>query len=277
MLLRSATVPRVAGSQRVAASTQGRRARKPPSLRVCAAAAQPAFVSSGFFAAEAPEGASGERVRVEVGPVGERKQQTFLFAPVLPLSSLVVVTLPRPLGVVFVPDRDGRVRVASLVPGSHAGRAAAVGKLAPGGAQAASEGDVLRAVTATVFSFTARAQTLGDLTGTKRTVVLFGADGESYDKCFAALGQGLCADGPVTLVLERAQAGSQGARWSPLPVAQNAEEPVRQERGESDSEAQRRQRREETLRLEGPGPAVGAALATTLGLLALLLAAGFFP
>jgi hypothetical protein len=114
-----------------------------------------AYVPSGFMFAEADEATPGERVRVEVGPVGERKRTTFVL-PLLcaPPSTLISVTLPRPLGVVFVPDAAGGVRVGSLVPGSVAGRAGAVARLSPDGAATPRPGDVLRAVTATVFAFT---------------------------------------------------------------------------------------------------------------------------
>jgi hypothetical protein len=100
----------------------------------------------------------------ENGPESGRKRRTFVFAPKLSQpSSLLTVTLPRPMGIVFAPDRQGRARVESLVPGSLGGRAAAVGKLSGLGAQAALEGDLLRACTSTVFTFTPQAHLLGDL------------------------------------------------------------------------------------------------------------------
>ena len=89
--------------------------------------------------------------------------------------------------------------MADFVDGSRAGRAAAVASLSPAGAQAASRGDVLRAFTASTVSFGPRAQLLGDLSGSKRAVVLFGADGQSWTKTTSALTSGLVADGPVTL------------------------------------------------------------------------------
>lgn len=238
-------------------------------------AASPAWVVSGFGQAEAPADAPGERFRVDVGNIGERKPQTFLFAPLLQQPSrLVCVTLPRrPLGVIFVPDRAGRVRIAEFVQNSDAGRAASVERLlSPSGAQAPKVGDVLRAVTATVFSFTPQAQLLGDLTNTKRTVVLFGADDEPYDKVFAALRQGLVADGPVSLVLERPLEGSASANWSPKPV-----EPSEQRKQRSDDPEEEQRWREVNLSADGPGSEVGGAIAVTLGLLLLLLAAGFSP
>jgi hypothetical protein len=308
-----------------------------------------AYVPSGFMFVEADDTTPGERVRVEVGPVGERKRTTF----VLPLlcgapSTLIAVTLPRPLGVVFVPDAAGGVRVGSLVPGSVAGRAGAVARLSPDGMATPRPGDVLRAVTATVFAFTPqcappgeharpaththahplrrtrsktqqplsrahacpncchaprrtrRAQLLGDLKGTKRTVVLYGADGQAWQKSFAALTQGMAADGPVTLVLERPLPGSADATWAPLPVSPadvaatwseeeralrqalpplvyGGDEEEEEDAGEAAAAAREQARRAAQLHVEGPGSEVSAAFGSTAVLLVLLLAAGFFP
>lgn len=254
----------------VACSRRIRRRRS--SQRTSAAAAE--WVVSGFGQAEALADTPGERFRVEVGNVGERKPQTFIIAPVLQSpSKLLCVSLPRrPLGIIFVPDRDGRVRIGEFVKNSAAARAASVERLSPSGAQAPQVGDVLRAVTATVFSFTPQAQLLGDLTNTKRTVVLFGADDESFEKVFAALRQGLVADGPVSLVLERPLEGSRSATWSPKPM-----EPARKQRSEDADEEQRWREVKLNLSADGPGNEVGGAIAVTLGLLLLLLAAGFSP
>ena len=137
-----------------------------------------------------------------------------------------------------------------------------------------------------------RAQLLGDLKGTKRTVVLFGADGQPWEKTFTALTTGLVADGPVTLVLERAQAGSPGALWAPLPVAREALDAARaSEPGTprvpaplygADGEVQEDEeaaaaRLDEQLSVEQPGSEVSAAVLGTLGILALLLLTGFSP
>jgi hypothetical protein len=85
--------------------------------------------------------------------VGERKRQTFVLAPRLK-GELLSITLSRPLGIVFVPDAAGGVRIGSLVAGSAAGRAAGVARLSPQGSSAPAVGDILRAVTCTVFAFT---------------------------------------------------------------------------------------------------------------------------
>jgi len=278
--MRCASLPTTPDVNAQRSSALQRRRRR--SQTTCAALQDQCFVVSGFGKAEAPEDVVGELVRVEVGNVGERKRQTFVFPPVLRSPSQVLsVTLPRrPLGVVFVPDSAGRVRVSSFLANSDAGRAASVSKLSPGGAQAAQVGDVLRAVTATVFAFTPAANLVGDLTNTKRTVVLYGADGETYQSVFRALTQGLVADGPVTLVLERPLTESPDARWSPLPVKPTTEEEqqrlVLDASEQDEAEALERWRNEE-LAPEPLGSDVGSAIIVTAGLLALLIAAGFSP
>jgi hypothetical protein len=271
------------------------------------------FVADGFMSAELPggaEAASGDLLRVEVGPVGKTTRRSFALQRRLPSpSALLSCTLPRPLGVVFVPDAAGGVRVASLVAGSAAGRAAGVARLSPDGASTPLPGDLLRACTATVFSFPPGAQLLGELKGTTRTVVLFGADGQSYEKTFAALAQGRVADGPVTLLLERAPPGTPGAAWKPLPV-QRAVAPAADgdddtlpvlaaplygdeaetagmaavEGDDSDAEAaadaaerEAARRTAAALRVEGPDGPVSAALFATVAILTLFLAAGFLP
>lgn len=131
-------------------------------------------------------------------------------------------------------------------------------------------------------------------------MVLFGADGQAWEKCFAALTQGVAADGPVTLVLERPGADSADAEWAPLPVSPRAradaerdgaaaaglalsEEAVvygaEEDDAETDGEAAERaaRRRDAQLAVETPGSEVSAALGATLLLLVLLLAAGFSP
>ena len=71
-------------------------------------------------------------------------------------------------------------------------------------------GDVLRAVTATKVEWGNRTELTGDLTGSERRVVLFGADGQSWPKVQGALRSGLIADGDVELVLERQQTPQMG-------------------------------------------------------------------
>ena len=165
---------------------------------------------------------AGERVKVDVGVVDKRRARTFCIAKRLAGGSdLVEVTMERPLGIVFERDTEGRVRVADFVDGSKAGRAAAVDRLQglnAIGAAAPRRGDVLRAFTASTLSFGPRAQLLGDLSGTKRAVVLFGADDQPWGKVSSSLSSGLVRDGPVTLILERHRDAEMQKAWTPEPA-----------------------------------------------------------
>jgi hypothetical protein len=112
----------------------------------------------------------------------------------------------------------------------------------------------------------------------------------------------MAADGPVTLLLERPRPGSAAATWAPLPLSPSADadgdaeaeaarwkarapEPIAppvyglddgDEDGAFDEEAAAR-RRDAQLRVETPGSEVSAAILSTVGILALLLLAGFSP
>ena len=114
----------------------------------------------------------------------------------------------------------GRARARrGLRRGSRAGRAAAVAQLQGlnenAGARAPKRGDVVRAFTTTTLSYGPRAQLLGDLSGTKRAVVLFGADDQPWGKTIGALKSGLVADGAVTLILERDYSTPRAPRRGP--------------------------------------------------------------
>lgn len=122
------------------------------------------------------------------------------------------------MGIIAVPDTEGRLRISELMAGSRSAQAAAVARLNQRGIEAAAPGDVLRAFTCTVFEFEARASLIGDLSGAKRTINFFGADNQPWEKAFGALAQGAVADGEVTIVLERAKEGTTGSFWSPLPI-----------------------------------------------------------
>ena len=171
-----------------------------------------------------------ERVKVAVGIVGKRRERVFALRKTLgrrdgvagAASEVFAVTMERPLGVVVERDTDGRTRVADFVEGSRAGRAAAVAQLQglneTAGARAPKRGDVVRAFTTTTLSYGPRAQLLGDLSGTKRVVVLFGADDQPWGKTIGALKNGLIADGPVTLILERDLDPARAAAWTPEPT-----------------------------------------------------------
>lgn len=170
-----------------------------------------------------------ERVKVDVGIVGKKRQRVFALRKRLGTrngvvgaeSDIVEVTMERPLGIVVDRDLDGFMRVADFVEGSRAGRANAVAQLQgmnQVGAQTPKKGDVVRAFTTTTLSYGPRAQLLGDLSGTKRAVVLFGADDQPWGKTIGALKNGLVADGPVTLILERERDSGRANAWTPEPA-----------------------------------------------------------
>lgn len=250
--------------------------RSSPRTRAASGAAQRTakvderFRSVGFSTELAPDDLPGEAVRVEVGEVGERfARRSYVFDKRLPgASTLFTVRWQRPLGCVFVEDTSGRVRVAELVAGSQAQRSAAVGRLSPARSESPAVGDVLRGVTCTLFSFSAGAHLLGDLSSTRRTVVLFGADDQPFDKVAAALRQGLVADGAVTLVLERPGEASPGAVWRARPAVESESDGAALPRGQA--RARRGQR--PVVEVDPPGgPLLAAAAVTGLTLLVLLI------
>ena len=151
------------------------------------------------------DAAEAEAVRIEVGTVGSKEARTYLFDKLLPQpSQLVVVRLPRPLGIVFEEDtRRNRAVVAEVAPGGNADQRRRRAALDPGlTTTAPAEGDVLRACTATNIVYPAGALMFGAQTP-ERAIVVFGADGQRWPKVAEALRRGLVADGEVTLVLER--------------------------------------------------------------------------
>lgn len=151
------------------------------------------------------EGTAGERMRVDVGPVGERQPRTFVFDKKLRQpSQLIAVTLDRPLGVMFEEDRRrAMVRVWDVADGSRAAQRAKLAQFDRAArARAALPGDLLRAVTATTISYPAQSLVLG-AQAPKRYVVLYGADDQRWERVATALKRGRTEDGPVTLVLER--------------------------------------------------------------------------
>mmetsp|Transcript_7227 Transcript_7227/g.18804 ORF Transcript_7227/g.18804 Transcript_7227/m.18804 type:complete len:315 (+) Transcript_7227:91-1035(+) len=150
----------------------------------------------------------------EVGPVGARKPKPYAFKRVLaPPSTLVSVRMPRPLGITFEMDEKGYTRVVELVRNSKAAQQSSVARLGAGPESGAytAVGDVLRGATATTMDWGGRTKLTGDLSGSQRRVVLFGADGQSWAEVQGALRSGQVADGEVELVLERPGAGSPDA------------------------------------------------------------------
>lgn len=99
--------------------------------------------------------------------------------------------------------------------GGHAEQRMRQAKLnASAAAAAALEGDVLRACTCTNIVYPPQALAFGMQPPT-RSIVVYGADGQTWPQVVAALKKGLVSDGTVTLVLERrlqvAAAGSGAA------------------------------------------------------------------
>lgn len=151
------------------------------------------------------EGVEGERLRIEVGPTDRRVPRTYLFEKKLRQpSKLLTVTLPRPLGIVLEEDkRRKRVVVSGTITGSRAEQKAQLAKVDRARQwEAPLPGDVLRACTCTTLMYPANSLILG-MQPPQRYVVLYGADGQRWEKVSIALKRGLVSDGPVTLVLER--------------------------------------------------------------------------
>lgn len=177
--------------------------------------------------------------------MGARKPKPYAFKRVLaPPSTLVSVRMPRPLGITFEMDEKGCVtarpvlnpcpplaprqrachdaahglplrytRVVELVRNSKAAQQSSIARLGAGPESGAytAVGDVLRGATATTMDWGGRTKLTGDLSGSQRRVVLFGADGQSWAEVQGALRSGQVADGEVELVLERPGAGSPDA------------------------------------------------------------------
>lgn len=149
--------------------------------------------------------APGERVRVWIGKAGATEPRTFVVEKLLPRpSEIVAVTLPRPLGIVFSFDEAQRRAVVSgFVEGGNAEQRRKVARLNKDkAAEAALEGDVLRAVTCTCPVWPTKA--LFGVVAPERHIVLYGADqAKGWGAIRTALRRGESRDGPVTLVLER--------------------------------------------------------------------------
>ena len=157
--------------------------------------------------ASALEKESCESIRIPVGPIGATQPRSFIFDRILPQPSvMIVVTLPRPLGIIFEEDvrHGGRAVVVDIVPGGSADRLTKKASLSPTVLAKTSPkvGDVLRACTCTNVVYKTAALMFGAQTP-ERVVVVFGADQQRWPDVATALKRGLVADGEVTLVLER--------------------------------------------------------------------------
>ena len=81
------------------------------------------YVPRGFYYDAVRPDDEGDRLNVDVGVVGGKRQRTFVLRKILPSASdIVSVTYERPLGIVFERDTEGMVRVADFVEGSRAGK-----------------------------------------------------------------------------------------------------------------------------------------------------------
>jgi len=180
------------------------------------------YEPQGYLLQTVREGQSGERVTIEVGPTTEKKsQRRFLFKKVLATESTIIAyEAVRPLGIVFEVDTFGFLRVVEFNPSSIAARKDAVQRLQPATSMSQSPaiGDVLRGFTAVSIKYGPRAALLGDLSGTKRMVVTYGVDNQETRSVLKALGSGTVADGPMTLVLERARDPKERTNWKPEEI-----------------------------------------------------------
>ncbi|CAM6039271.1 unnamed protein product [Sphagnum compactum] len=167
--------------------------------------------------AAAAAGAEEVRVKIQVGQVGNCSECVYFFHKIFGASSsIVVVTLPKPLGIVFEESqwRDGngkcRVVVAGLVPGGNADRASRVAKLFHGGSKFMHNqnqtvfygdvrpGDILRATTTVgvIVDFLS-------IRRPQRVIDVYKVDGRPWHLIMRALNASFVADGDVTLVLEQ--------------------------------------------------------------------------
>jgi hypothetical protein len=200
------------------------------------------YEPQGYLLQTVREGQSGERVTIEVGPTTEKKsQRRFLFKKVLATESTIIAyEALRPLGIVFElllgivfelllllllgivfeVDTFGFLRVVEFNPSSIAARKDAVQRLQPATSMSQSPaiGDVLRGFTAVSIKYGPRAALLGDLSGTKRMVVTYGVDNQETRSVLKALASGTVADGPMTLVLERARDPKERTNWKPEEI-----------------------------------------------------------
>lgn len=100
-------------------------------------------------------------------------------------------------------SRKKRAIVAGVAEGSRAEQRLKLAAFDRGQrATAALPGDVLRAVTCTNLVYPAKSLLFG-IQPPQRHIVLFGADGQRWEKVSKALKLGLAEDGPVSLILER--------------------------------------------------------------------------
>ena len=166
------------------------------------------------------------RVKVPVGEVGELRSEAFCLQPKLPApSSWVVVTMDRPLGVLFTPDTRGLVRVDGFYEGTSADLEAKKAQLDPSVRPSTMlKGDVLHAFSTAKLRMPARAGLTGDLTGSLRTVEFYGIQDQPWGTVAEAMRKGEAGDGTMTLVLERPAAYSAEAEYEAQTYVAKGEE-----------------------------------------------------
>uniref|UniRef100_A0A7S3RAD1 Uncharacterized protein n=1 Tax=Dunaliella tertiolecta TaxID=3047 RepID=A0A7S3RAD1_DUNTE len=149
-----------------------------------------------------PEDYEGTRLRVAVGERSSKEMRTFVFNKLRPDGELLLVTLPRPLGIVFEYDeRRKQAIVVDLVEGSYADQRRKVAGLNQRLQECVLPGDVLRAVSCTNFVYPTNA--LFGAKAPERHIVLYGADKQKWSSIRGALKKGDVKDGEVSLVVER--------------------------------------------------------------------------
>jgi len=177
-----------------------------------------AFRAIGFTPWPAEKDTIDEKIRLLVGPVSSsaatpptKQYRTYTFSKLQSASKIILITLPRPLGIIFQEDpKTSRISIAQLIPGSNADQLHKTCKLSGSLDKAPAPGDILRAVTCTNIVYRAGALLFG-AQKPGREIVVFGADDAGREgnpplpvpKVFGALKMGLVEDGEVQVVLER--------------------------------------------------------------------------
>ena len=96
-----------------------------------------------------------------------------------PNSTINTVSLEKPMGVVFAPDTNGRIRVVEVVKDGKAEQLNNVARLRANGADIIRTGDVLRAMTTSVVTIDmARGSLTGDISSATVGVVLMDVSGK---------------------------------------------------------------------------------------------------
>lgn len=181
---------------------------------------------------------TNEEIKMGVKPGGQRKPRRFKMPRTMKDSSMGVVTLARPMGVVFVPDTNGRIRVAEIIENSEADRLTKREMLTGGLYSADREtdeirgicvGDVLRGLTTQRVEIPTAAALTGDLSGAQRQVILMDVTGVGWKVVSRALRQWSLDCGDMSLVIERPPLESAAAVWKELEPPKPEQRPLQRE------------------------------------------------